>query len=52
LLAFISLRISWAGHYKTIQEYGWFLYRSQPVEADAFAFAKAIRDGLYGGQQQ
>lgn len=40
------------GQYRTCQDYGPFLYLHQPVEADAFAFGDAIRNGLYGGQHE
>jgi hypothetical protein len=38
------------GNYLTADKYGYELYRNQPIEADAWAFAEAIRKGLYGTQ--
>lgn len=38
------------GNYLTAELYGYEAYRNQPIEADAWAFGEAIRDGLYGGQ--
>jgi hypothetical protein len=35
------------GNYLTPLQYGYELYRNQPIEADAWAFGTAIREGLY-----